>query len=93
MTGMTGMGRFSTGTHSSILLRSIQTLVATGKLPPELVKLHWFTRNPQDGSTEIHSADLDEQGAFGDWPQDFDEVALEMEKQYLDAADQDRSHH
>ena len=72
-------------THSSILLRGIQTLVATGKLSPELVKLHWFTRKPEDGSTEIHSADLDKQGAFGDWPEDFDEVALETEKQYLDA--------
>jgi hypothetical protein len=74
-------------THSSILLRGVQTLVAAGKLPPELVKLHWFTRSPQDGSTEIHSADLDKQGAFGDWPEDFDEVALETEKQYLDAAE------
>ena len=74
-------------THSSILLRSIQTLVASGKLPPELVKLHWFTRKPEDGSTEIHSADLDERGAFGDWPEDFDEVALETERQYLDAAE------
>jgi hypothetical protein len=74
-------------THSSILLRGIQTLVATGKLSPELVKLHWFTRKPEDGSTEIHSADLDKQGAFGDWPEDFDEVALETERQYLDAAE------
>ena len=74
-------------THSPILLRGIQTLVATAKLSPELVKLHWFTRNPEDGSTEIHSADLDKQGAFGDWPEDFDEVALETEKQYLDAAE------
>jgi hypothetical protein len=74
-------------THSSILLRGIQTLVAAGRLSPRLVKLHWFTRNPQDGSTEIHSADLDKQGAFGDWPEDFDEVALETEKQYLDAAE------
>jgi hypothetical protein len=74
-------------THSSILLRGIQTLVATGELPPELVKLHWFSRNPKDGSTEIHSADLDKEGAFGDWPEDFDEVALETEKEYLDAAE------
>jgi predicted ATPase len=74
-------------THSSILLRGVQTLVAAGKLSPEIVKLHWFTRSPQDGSTEIHSADLDKQGAFGDWPEDFDEVALETEKQYLDAVE------
>jgi predicted ATPase len=74
-------------THSSILLRSIRTLVATGKLSPGLVKLHWFTRKPEDGSTEIHGADLDKEGAFGDWPEDFDEVALETERQYLDAAE------
>lgn len=74
-------------THSSLLLRGIQTLVATGDLPSELVKLHWFNRKPEDGSTEIHSADLDKEGAFGDWPEDFDEVTLEVEKQYLDAAE------
>jgi predicted ATPase len=64
-------------THSSLLLRSIQTLVATGKLPPELVKFHWFTRKPENGSTVIRSADLDEQGAFGSQSEDVDEVALE----------------
>ena len=31
-------------THSSLLLLSVQTLVAEGDLSPELVKLHWFTR-------------------------------------------------
>lgn len=72
-------------THSSLLLRGIQTLVAEGKLPPELVKLHWFTLGV-DGSTEITSADLDETGAFGDWPEDFDTVTLDAESRYLDAA-------
>jgi|SRR5579885_100262 predicted ATPase len=72
-------------THSSLLLRGIQTLVAEGKLPPELVKLHWFTLRT-DGSTEITSADLDETGAFGDWPEDFDTVTLDTESRYLDAA-------
>jgi hypothetical protein len=74
-------------THSSILLRAVQTLVATGELPPELVKLHWFTRREEDGSTEVRSADLDKDGAFGEWPQDFDETALSTEKAYLDAAE------
>ncbi|MBV9614082.1 MAG: AAA family ATPase, partial [Ktedonobacteraceae bacterium] len=60
-------------THSSLLLLGIQTLVAEGKLPPELVKLHWF-QLLEDGSTQITSADLDETGAFGDWPEDFAEV-------------------
>jgi hypothetical protein len=72
-------------THSSLLLLGIQTLVAEGKLPPELVKLHWFKLR-DDGSTEIISADLDETGAFGDWPEDFAEVTLNAENRYLDAA-------
>ncbi len=73
-------------THSSILLLGIQTLVAEGKLPPELVKLHWFTQQ-EDGSTKIDSADLDETGAYGDWPEDFASVTLHSESRYLDAAE------
>jgi len=73
-------------THSSLLLRGIQTLVAEGKLAPELVKLHWFTLR-EDGSTEISSAELDETGAFGEWPEDFDTVTLDAESRYLDAAE------
>jgi len=72
-------------THSSALLLGIQTLVAEGKLPRELVKLHWF-KLLDDGSTQITSADLDEAGAFGDWPEDFAEVTLDSEGRYLDAA-------
>ncbi len=72
-------------THSSLFLLGIQTLVAEGKLPPELVKLHWF-KLLDDGSTQIVSADLDETGAFGDWPVDFADVALSSEGRYLDAA-------
>ncbi|MBI5442585.1 MAG: AAA family ATPase [Deltaproteobacteria bacterium] len=75
-------------THSSLLLRGIQTLVATrGGLPPSLVKLHWFERDAETGATVVTSADLDEQGAFGTWPEDFDEVSLAAEKEYLDAVE------
>jgi hypothetical protein len=73
-------------THSSILLLGVQALVAQGKLAPDLVKLHWFMRK-KDGSTTIQSGDLDEAGRFGDWPEDFDDVSLEAQKAYLDAAD------
>lgn len=73
-------------THSSLLLLGIQTLVAEGRLPPELVKLHWFERG-DDGATTIRSADLDESGAFGDWPEDFDDVTLDAQGRYLDAAE------
>jgi hypothetical protein len=73
-------------THSSLLLLGIQTLVAEGKLPPDMVKLHWFRRQ-EDGSTRIDSADLDDKGAFGDWPEDFDRVAMAAEDRYIDAAE------
>lgn len=72
-------------THSSFLLKGVQTLVAEGSLSPDIVKLHWFQRG-EDGITEVRSADLNKAGAFGDWPEDFAEIELEAEKRYLDAA-------
>ena len=73
-------------THSSLLLLAVQTLVAEGSLSPELVKLHWFTRG-EDGTTKITPAELDEAGAYGDWPEDFDDVDLKAQSRYLNAAD------
>jgi hypothetical protein len=72
-------------THSSLLLLAIQRMVAEGTLQPDLLKLHWFTRS--DGVTTVSSAELDETGAFGDWPADFDEVSLREEAAYLTAAE------
>lgn len=72
-------------THSSLLILGVQTLVAEGEISPELIKLHWFER--RNGRTEITSRDLDETGAFGDWPEDFADVALEAQSRYLDAAE------
>lgn len=81
-------GRFLVETHSSVLLRGIQTLVAEGTLDPALVKLHWFRRNESTGATDVISADLDADGAFGgDWPEDFDDTQLEAEQAYLDAVE------
>jgi len=74
-------------THSSLLLRGLQTLVARGELPPGLIKLHWFTREENTGTTVVSSSDMDEQGAFGQWPEDFDDVALEADNEYLDAVE------
>ena len=74
-------------THSALIVREIQTLVANGKLESKLVKLHWFTRNATDGTTKVTSADLDRNGAYGSWPEDFDDVALGSEKDYLDAVE------
>ena len=76
-------------THSSLLLLGIQTLVAEGDLSPELVKLHWFSRN-KDGVTEVDSVDLDDAGTYGDWPVDFDDVDLKTQSRYLNAVDRIR---
>ena len=74
-------------THSSLLLLGVQSLIAEGRLSPEKVKLHWFNRDDSTGATTVRSADLDEAGRFGDWPEDFGDVTLEAESRYLDAAE------
>ena len=75
-------------THSSILIRGIQTLVAKGEIKDgNDVSLHWFSRNETTGFASISSSSLDEIGAFGDWPADFDDVALRAEQEYLDAVE------
>ena len=33
------------------------------------------------------TAELDEFGAFGDWPEDFDDTSLTVEQMYLDAVE------
>ncbi len=73
-------------THSALLLLGVQSLVAEGKLPANLVKLHWFRRDAE-GATQVTSSDLDNSGAFGDWPEDFAEVTMEAQRLYLDAAE------
>ncbi len=70
-------------THSALFLREVQTLVAKGELSTDQVKLHWFQRD-KNGCTTIKTADLDENGAYGDWPEDFDITELQAEQEYLD---------
>ena len=73
-------------THSALLLREVQTLVATGAMPADDVRLHWFERN-DEGATVVSTAELDEDGAYGDWPEDFDQTELDAEQAYLDAVE------
>lgn len=73
-------------THSALLLKEIQTLVAMKQLSKDDIKLYWFQRG-EDGSTTVTPADLDENGAYGNWPEDFDQTELEAEKAYLDAVE------
>ena len=74
-------------THSSLLLVGLQTLVANGDLAPDLVKLYWFVRNERDGATTVKEGELDENGAYGDWPADFGDVELDADGGYLDAVE------
>ena len=76
-------------THSSLLLLAIQTLVAEKELSPDLVALHWFSRD-KDGMTEVTRGDLDEMGAYGEWPEDFADVDLTAQSNYLNAIDRIR---
>ncbi|WP_374087939.1 AAA family ATPase [Methylomicrobium lacus] len=75
-------------THSSILIRGVQILVAKRQLDAKSVSLNWFTQDPQSGQTNITEAKLDKYGAFGDWPEDFDSVSLEVETMYLDSVEE-----
>ncbi|MFD2466004.1 AAA family ATPase [Amycolatopsis silviterrae] len=72
-------------THSSLLLRSIQTAIAKKQILPERVSLNWFSRDPQTGFTRVDKAELDALGRFGGWPVDFDEVADEADWEFLNA--------
>ena len=74
-------------THSSILLLGIQSLIALDELDPKIVILHWCQRDPKTGLTNVTSNEIDEAGSFGDWPEDFDDVSLEAQMRFLDAAE------
>ncbi|MGJ7920936.1 AAA family ATPase [Neobacillus sp. LXY-4] len=74
-------------THSSLIIKGVQTAVARNKINKEDVNLHWFSRNKESGETQIESAVLNSDGSFGDWPIDFDEVEITAEMNYLYAAE------
>ena len=72
-------------THSSLLLLHIQTLVARGELKPEFVGLHWFSLG-EEGFTSIDFVEPDEHGRVGEWPEDFADVELSAQSEFLRAA-------
>nr|WP_315210271.1 AAA family ATPase [uncultured Albidiferax sp.] len=73
-------------THSLIFVRAVQTLVAKQDLAKELVKLHWVERDAK-GDTTVTTRELDNAGAYGDWPQDFEATEMAVEQDYIDAAE------
>jgi hypothetical protein len=76
-------------THSSIMIRKFQTLVATKRIKPDEVSLNWFSRN-ELGYTTVRHTTPDDDGAYGDWPEDFDDVSLRIENEYLSAVSKNR---
>lgn len=73
-------------THSSIFIRGIQTSVAAGSLDFNKVSLCWFSQE-SNGQTICNESSLDRFGAFGDWPEDFDDTYFGGDKGYLDAVE------
>ena len=71
-------------THSPLLLRSVQQLVADGTLPARDVAFHWFRRDDA-GATKVTTAELHSDGTYGDWPEDFASTEMDVEIQLLAA--------
>lgn len=76
-------------THSALLLRSLQTLIASGELHRRRVILHWFERD-EKGLSKVTSTEPAEDGSYGDWPEDFGDVEMEANESYLDAVERQR---
>ena len=71
-------------THSSLLLLTVQTLIAKGEIKNTDVALHWFARDAK-GATTVNYVQPDEDGAYGEWPEDFGDVELKAQDAYLTA--------
>lgn len=72
-------------THSALVLRAVQTAIASGRISNEDVGLNWFSRDPKTGFSTVTEADLDKLGRFGEWPIDFDEVVEQSDWSYVEA--------
>ena len=71
-------------THSSLLLLTVQTLIAQSRIKNTDVALHWFARDAK-GATQVTYVEPDEDGAYGEWPEDFGDVELKAQDAYLTA--------
>jgi len=71
-------------THSYLLLRAIQEAAVRMQVPKGAIGLNWFSRD-RLGETHVNSVYLEENGSFGDWPNDFADVEMDIEDRYLRA--------
>lgn len=73
-------------THSSLLLLALQMAIAEdpekGKFDPSFyTSLNWFRAT--EVGTEITPGEFCEDGTYGNWPEDFNDVALEIQARYV----------
>ena len=74
-------------THSSLLLLGIQSLVAEGSSLPNASNFTGSRGGRRTASQKSSSADLDDAGAFGDWPEDFSSAEMDADTRYIHAAE------
>lgn len=73
-------------THSEQLLLGLQTVIAEKAIEANKVLMHWFSRDPETGTTQVNSVVPDSAGSFGRWPVDFGSENLKAQNRYLTAA-------
>ncbi len=69
-------------THSSLLILALQAAIAGGRIAPHRLSLNWFTRDAI-GQTHVTEAQIDEDGSYGDWPEDFAATDLDLQDRYM----------
>jgi hypothetical protein len=69
-------------THSSRLILAFQAAIAGGRLAPDRVSLNWFSRDAE-GQTHVTEAQIAEDGSYGDWPEDFGNIELDLQDRYM----------
>jgi hypothetical protein len=71
-------------THSYLLLRAIQEAAVRLQIREEGIGLNWFSRD-EYGATRVSSVYLTGNGSFGDWPNDFADIEMDIEDRYVQA--------
>jgi hypothetical protein len=69
-------------THSSLLILALQAAIAEGRIAPDRVSLNWFTRDAT-GQTHVAEAQIGDDGSYGDWPEDFGAIELDLQDRYM----------
>lgn len=69
-------------THSSLLILALQAAIAEGRIAPDRVSLNWFTRDTI-GQTHVTEAQIGDDGSYGDWPEDFGAIELDLQDRYM----------